>query len=45
MIAFNVYKLLSHPVRWGCDVEVFGRKIKHGQLVHADKHGFLVRFL
>ena len=29
------------PVRWGCDVEVFGRKIQPGQLVHADKHGFL----
>ena len=30
------------PVRWGCEVEVFGRKIKPGQLIHADKHGFLV---
>jgi regulator of RNase E activity RraA len=29
------------PVRWGCDVEVFGCTIKSGQLVHADKHGFL----
>lgn len=29
------------PVRWDCEVEVFGRKIKPGQLVHADKHGFL----
>ena len=32
----------SHPVRWGCEVEVFGRKIRPGDLVHADKHGFLV---
>jgi 4-hydroxy-4-methyl-2-oxoglutarate aldolase len=23
-------------------VEVFGRKIQPGQLIHADKHGFLV---
>ena len=29
------------PVRWGCDVEVFGTKISHGDLIHADKHGFL----
>ena len=31
-----------HPVRWGCEVEVFGRKITPGSLIHADKHGFLV---
>jgi len=31
----------SVPVRWDCEVEVFGRKIQPGQLVHADKHGFL----
>jgi len=31
----------SHPVRWGVPVEVFGRKIEPGQLIHADKHGFL----
>ena len=30
-----------HPVRWNCEVEVFGRIIKPGQLIHADKHGFL----
>jgi regulator of RNase E activity RraA len=30
------------PVEFGCDVEVFGRKISHGDLIHADKHGFLV---
>ena len=28
-------------VRWNCPVEVFGRKIEPGQLIHADKHGFL----
>jgi len=32
----------SWPVRWGCDVDVFGRRVKPGQLIHADKHGFLV---
>ena len=32
----------SHPVRWNCEVEVFGRTVKPGQLIHADKHGFLV---
>ncbi|MCL2853253.1 MAG: RraA family protein [Defluviitaleaceae bacterium] len=31
----------SAPVRWGIDVEVFGCPIKPGQLIHADKHGFL----
>ena len=31
----------SCPVRWGVEVEVFGRVIKPGQLIHADKHGFL----
>jgi len=30
------------PVEWNCAVEVFGRKIEPGQLIHADKHGFLV---
>ena len=32
----------STPVKWGIEVEVFGRKIKPGSLIHADKHGFLV---
>ena len=32
----------SMPVKWDCEVEVFGRKILPGQLIHADKHGFLV---
>jgi regulator of RNase E activity RraA len=31
----------STPIRWGCQVEVFGRKVQPGQLIHADKHGFL----
>jgi len=31
----------SYPVRWNCEVEVFGRKIQPGQLIHADNHGFL----
>jgi regulator of RNase E activity RraA len=32
----------SHPVRWNCKVEVFGRTVKPGELIHADKHGFIV---
>ena len=31
-----------NPVRWGCEVEVFGRKVTPGDLIHADKHGFIV---
>lgn len=31
----------SCPVRWGVPVKVFGRRIAPGQLIHADKHGFL----
>jgi len=31
----------SCPVKWNCEVEVFGRQITPGQLIHADKHGFL----
>ncbi|MEQ1824469.1 MAG: RraA family protein [Pirellula sp.] len=30
------------PVQWGCAVEVFGRVVQPGQLIHADKHGFMV---
>jgi regulator of RNase E activity RraA len=30
------------PVRFNCEVEVFGRKISPGSLIHADKHGFIV---
>jgi regulator of RNase E activity RraA len=33
---------VSWPVRWGCPVEVFGRRVEPGELMHADKHGFLV---
>ncbi len=29
------------PIRWNCDVEVFGRRIMPNQLIHADKHGFM----
>lgn len=29
------------PVSWGVPVEVFGQRIVPGQLIHADKHGFL----
>jgi len=32
----------SWPVSWGKPVEVFGRRVEPGQLIHADKHGFLV---
>ena len=31
----------SWPVRWGCPVTVFGRGVRPGQLIHADKHGFI----
>lgn len=31
----------SVPVEWGVEVEVFGRAVRPGQLIHADKHGFL----
>ena len=31
----------SIPVRWNCEVEVFGCPVLPGQLIHADKHGFL----
>lgn len=29
------------PVNWGCEVQVFGQRVEPGQLIHADKHGFL----
>lgn len=32
----------STPVRWNCEVEVFGTKVQPGALIHADKHGFLI---
>lgn len=31
----------STPAEWNCPVEVFGRRVQPGQLIHADKHGFL----
>jgi len=31
----------SFPLEWGCPVTVFGREVQPGQLIHADKHGFL----
>ena len=31
----------STPVKWNCEVEVFGCPVTPGQLIHADKHGFL----
>ena len=39
---FCVGHAWSHPVRWNCEVEVFGRLVQPGRLIHADKHGFLV---
>jgi len=30
------------PLHWGGEVEVFGTKVKPGQLIHADKHGFII---
>lgn len=32
----------AFPVRWNCPVEVFGRTVNPGELIHADKHGFMV---
>jgi regulator of RNase E activity RraA len=30
------------PVQWGVEVEVFGTAVRPGQLIHADKHGFIL---
>jgi regulator of RNase E activity RraA len=30
------------PVEWGCEVDVFGCRVREDALIHADKHGFLV---
>ncbi|MEO7598832.1 MAG: RraA family protein [Opitutus sp.] len=30
------------PLRWGGEVAVFGTVVKPGQLIHADKHGFII---
>ena len=32
----------SCPISWGEPVEVFGRRVEPNQLIHADKHGFMV---
>lgn len=32
----------AHPIRWNCEVEVFGRSVRPDDLIHADQHGFLV---
>lgn len=32
----------STPVKWNCEVEVFGTRVTPGRLIHADKHGFLI---
>jgi 4-hydroxy-4-methyl-2-oxoglutarate aldolase len=32
----------SWPAEWDCPVEVFGTTIRPGDLIHADKHGFIV---
>jgi 4-hydroxy-4-methyl-2-oxoglutarate aldolase len=32
----------SVPVRWGIPVTVYGCEIRPGDLIHADKHGFIV---
>jgi 4-hydroxy-4-methyl-2-oxoglutarate aldolase len=32
----------GHPLRWNCEVEVFGCKVCPGDLIHADQHGFFV---
>lgn len=31
-----------HPPHWNCRIELFGRAVQPGDLIHADKHGFLV---
>lgn len=30
------------PIAWGEPVQVFGAAVKSGDLIHADKHGFLI---
>jgi regulator of RNase E activity RraA len=30
------------PLAWGVEVDVFGVKVRPGQLIHADKHGFIL---
>lgn len=31
----------STPVKWGIEIDVFGTRVKPGDLLHADKHGFM----
>src|SRR5438309_1973084 len=37
----DVGHAFAAPVRWDCEVQVFGQTVRPGQLIHADKHGFL----
>ncbi len=37
----HVFHARARAIRWGCELEVFGRAIELGQLIHADKHGFM----
>jgi regulator of RNase E activity RraA len=30
------------PLLWGVEVEVFGTRVRAGDLIHADKHGFII---
>ncbi len=30
------------PLRWGVEVEVFGTRVRPGDLIHADQHGFTI---
>lgn len=30
-----------HAIRWNCEIEIFGQKVRPGDLIHADKHGFM----
>jgi 4-hydroxy-4-methyl-2-oxoglutarate aldolase len=39
---FCVGHAYSYPVEWNVSVEVFGTRVDPGQLIHADKHGFLI---
>jgi 4-hydroxy-4-methyl-2-oxoglutarate aldolase len=39
---FCVGHAYVYPVEWNVSVEVFGTTVKPGQLIHADKHGFLI---
>jgi 4-hydroxy-4-methyl-2-oxoglutarate aldolase len=38
----SVSHAYSTPVRCGGEIEVFGVKVRPGQLIHADKHGFIL---